>query len=259
MVVHRLQKIIITGASDGIGKCMAIEFANQGHALGLIARRGELLETVKSECQSAGATQVMIEAVDVADEEKFAAALIRLDIGLGSATIFIANAGITGRTSNQEDSWAQVKRTLSVNVMAAIHGLELMKLRMLERGTGILCGVSSIAGARGMPTAGAYSTSKAALTTHLESMRVDLKPLGISVVTVAPGFIRTPMTDKNKGKMPFLMEPIEAAQVFCRGIQQKRRFVVAPFPYRILYPVLQMLPRSIFDYVMTRAYRMIRG
>jgi len=253
------EKIILTGASDGIGKAMAIEFAKRGHALALMARRKEALEAVKAECLKAGSPQVILEAVDVADEPAFEAALIRADDALGGATVFVANAGVMGRSSNAPNSWQTVKLTLSVNVMAAIHGLEVMKIRMLSRGGGILAGVSSIAGARGMPTGGAYSTSKAALTTHLEGLRVDLKRLNVSVVTIAPGFIRTPMTSHNHGYMPFLMNADQAARRFCSGILKRKRFVVAPLPYRFVYPVLQMLPRPIFDFLMIRAYKMIRG
>jgi short-subunit dehydrogenase len=238
---------------------MALEFARQGHSLALLSRRLELLEQVKSECLQAGAAKVVVEAVDVADEEKFETALTRADDQLGGATVFIANAGVMGRSTNQPDTWQKTKFTLTVNVMAAIHGLEFMKLKMLKRGGGILAGVSSIAGARGMPTGGAYSTSKAALTTHLEGMRVDLKRFNIDVVTIAPGFIRTPMTSHNHGYMPFLMDSEVAAKRFCAGILNRKRFVVAPLPYRFIYPVLQMLPRGLFDFLMARAYQMIRG
>lgn len=253
------EKIILTGASDGIGRAMALEFARQGHSLGLIARRIELLTTLKAECLLEGAPQVFIESVDVTHEEKFEAALSQLDEQLGGATIFIANAGVMGRSTNEADSWQRVKTTLTVNVMAAIHGLEVMKLKMLKRGRGTLAGVSSIAAARGMPTGGAYSTSKAALTTHLEAMRLDLKPHGIAVVTIAPGFIETPMTSHNHGTMPFLMKSSVAARIFCRGVLHQRRFIVAPYPYRLIYPILQMMPRPIFDFIMSRAYKMIRG
>jgi len=253
------EKIILTGASDGIGKAMAIEFARRGYSLALMARRKEALEAVKAECLKAGSPQVILEAVDVADETPFEAALIRADEALGGATVFIANAGVMGRSSNAPDSWQKVKLTLNVNVMAAIHGLEVMKVRMLGRGGGILAGVSSIAGARGMPTGGAYSTSKAALTTHLEGLRVDLKRFNISVVTIAPGFIRTPMTSHNHGYMPFLMNSEVAAQRFCDGVLNRKRFIVAPLPYRFIYPILQMLPRGLFDFLMARAYKMIRG
>ena len=251
--------VILTGASDGIGRAMALEFARKKYSLGLIARRSELLLSLKSECENLGSPQVFIIAVDVTQEEAFESALNTLDDALGGATIFIANAGVTGRSTFNANAWKEAKLTLSVNVMAAIHGLEVMKVKMLNRKSGTLCGISSIAGARGMPTAGAYSTSKAALTTHLETMRVDLKSRNISVVTIAPGFIDTAMTKKNKGYMPFLDTAERAAKVFVSGIIRQKRFVVAPLPYRFIYPVLQMLPRSVFDWLMSKAYQSIRG
>ncbi|NDG83413.1 MAG: SDR family NAD(P)-dependent oxidoreductase [Proteobacteria bacterium] len=251
--------LILTGASDGIGRALAIEFAKRGYSLGLIARRAELLETVKSLCLSSGAREVFLEAVDVTDEEKFAGALLRLDENLGGAGFFIANAGVTGRSAFDDSSWPSVKLTLSVNVMAAIHGIELMKVRMLRRGRGTLVGVSSVAGVRGLPSSGAYSSSKAALTAHLESLRVDLLDTGLSVVTVAPGFIDTPLTKKNKGKMPFLMQPEAAAVRFADGIEKRKPFIVAPRPFRLFYLLIQLMPRPVFDFVLRRTYRMIRG
>jgi short-subunit dehydrogenase len=253
-----LKSVILTGASDGIGKAVAYEFARRGFALGLLARREELLLEVKAECEKLGSPQVLIEVCDVSNEEHFEKTLLKLDDAFSGADIFIANAGVTGRTSFAPDAWKQVKHTLTINVMAAIHGLEVMKLRMIARNKGILCGVSSVAGARGMPTAGAYSTSKAALTTYLESMRIDLLPYGVSVVTIAPGFIDTPMTKLNKGTMPFITTPEKAARIFVNGIIAKKRWIVAPRPYRFLYPILQMLPRSLFDFILKRAYASIR-
>jgi len=251
--------VILTGASDGIGKAMALQFAKRGFRLALIARRLELLNEVKALCLNAGSPEVFVESVDVTDEESFEKALLSLDEKLGGAAIFIANAGVLGRSQFDESAWPKARQTLLVNVMAAIHGLEVMKIRMLKRGQGTLVGVSSIAGARGMPTAGAYSTSKAALTTHLETLRVDLKPKGIQVVTIAPGFIDTPMTKHNKGKMPFLTTPEKAAKVFVDGIIQKKAWVIAPRPFYLIYIILQLLPRTLFDVILGRAYKAIRG
>jgi short-subunit dehydrogenase len=253
------ESVIITGASDGIGKAMALEFARKRWSIGLLARRTELLEQVRTEALKAGAPRVAFRSVDVSNEAEFESALDGLDHELGGATAFIANAGITGRSSLGPDAWTSTKRILEVNVLSAIHGLEHMKLKMLARGRGTLAGVSSIAGARGMPTSGAYATSKAALTNHLEGLRVDLKPHGISVVTIVPGFIRTSLTTHNKGKMPFLMEVDDAARVFVSGVIGKRAWSIAPAPFRIIYPMIQMLPRSWFDFLMSRLYRTIRG
>ncbi|MBU6154188.1 MAG: SDR family NAD(P)-dependent oxidoreductase [Bdellovibrionales bacterium] len=251
--------IIITGASEGIGSAMALEFARRGYALGLISRRMELLQKVKKDGLALGASQIHLESVDVTDEIHFESALSSLDQKLGGAEFFVANAGVTGRSSFDETAWPSAKKTLLVNAMAAIHGLEVMKVKMLARGRGTLVGVSSVAGSRGMPTGGAYSSSKAALTTHLETMRVDLKGMGISVVTIAPGFIDTSLTKKNKGKMPFLMQPEDAARIFATAIEKKKVWAIAPRPYFFLYPILQMLPRAWFDFILSRTYRSIRG
>jgi short-subunit dehydrogenase len=251
--------LILTGASDGIGRALAIELARRGFSLGLISRRTELLEKVRLDCMKAGAREVHLEAVDVTDEIRFETSLETLDQKLKGADFFVANAGVTGRSCFDENAWPSAKQTLLVNVMAAIHGLEVMKVKMLARGRGTLVGVSSVAGSRGMPTGGAYSSSKAALTTHLETMRVDLKSMGISVVTIAPGFIDTPLTKKNKGKMPFLMQPEDAARIFVTAIEKKKAWEIAPRPYLYLYPILQMLPRALFDFILSRTYRTIRG
>ena len=253
------EKIILTGASDGIGKSLALFFASQGHSLALVARRLPLLEELQKECEQRGAPRVFIASLDIVDEVALENTLGSLDDALGGCTLFIANAGVTGRSSFYQNAWLDVKQTLMVNVMGTLHGLEFMKLRMLQRKSGTLCGVSSIAGARGMPTAGAYSTSKAALTAHLETMRNDLAPFGIQVLTVAPGFIDTVLTKKNKGSMPFLMNVDEAAKQFGKQILDRKKLIIAPKPYRIIYPILKLLPISIFDWVMRRMYKKIRG
>ena len=250
--------VIITGASEGIGKALALDFAGRGYKLGLLARRANLLEVVKTSCLAKGAPEVFVSATDVCDEGKFEDALTTLDDQLGGSLIFIANAGVTGQSSLKADAWQQSKKTLGVNMMAAIHGLEFMKLKYLARGTGILVGVSSIAGARGLPQTGAYSSSKAALTTHLETLRIDLKPLGISVVTIAPGFIETLMTEANKDDMPFIGTPEKSAKVFVNAILKKKAWVAYPVPFRFLYPIMVMVPRCIFDPIARKLYSDIK-
>lgn len=258
-MAHAAEKIILTGASDGIGKALAYEFAQRGHSLALLARRQPLLEEVKQECLRLGAPQVLVAPIDVSNEALFDETLVRVDEELGHATIFIANAGVTGRSGFDESVWPNAKHCFQINLLAAVQGLERMKLRMIQRGSGTLCGVTSIAAARGMPTSGPYASSKAALATYLETMRVDLKPYGIHVIDIAPGFIDTEMTKKNKGTMPLLMRPDQAAKVFVDGILARKSFVVAPKPWRWIYPILQMLPRSLFDWVAAKSYRSIRG
>lgn len=259
MTSNSPHQVILTGASDGIGKALALELARRGCSLALFARRKELLETVKESCLKLGSKKVLVFAVDVTLEAEFQAALDEADQQLDGATLFIANAGITGRSSLQETSWEYSKKCLTINVVSAIHGIERMKLKMAQRGHGILCGVTSIAGARGMPTSGVYSASKAALSTYLETLRIDLKPYGVAVVDVMPGFIDTPMTKKNKGFMPFLMDAERAAVIFVDGIFAKKRVVIAPKFWAWALPIMRNVPRALFDWASGKTYNVIRG
>lgn len=252
-------KVIITGASDGIGKAMAESFAKRGAHLGLIARRKEILDQLKIDLTHLGAKQVEIASVDVTDSEKFRHSLETLDSALGGANFFIANAGIGDVSRPKSDDWERTKRTLSVNVLAAFDGLEFMKAKMVARGYGTLCGVSSVAGTRGLPDSGAYCASKAALTTFLESLRVDLKPLGVKVSTIAPGFIHTNLTKKNKGSMPFVIEASTAGEIFVKALIRGKKWIVAPWQYAWVIRLLRYMPIWLYDLVLAIAMGSIRG
>lgn len=251
--------VVITGASDGIGKAMAVEFAKMGARIGLIARRKELLEDLADELRKVGALEVRVAAVDVTDHEAQRFALDEMERGFNGITHLVLNAGISGRTVPWEDSWPDVKKCLEVNVMAALNAAEWMKPRMVARKRGTIAGVSSIAGVRGLPDSGAYSSSKAALSIYLESLRVDLAPFGIRVVTVAPGYIRTALTAANKGKMPFLMDVEEAGRIFAEGIRCGKKLVVAPWQYLWLMRLIALLPNWIYDPLVSRFMKKVRG
>jgi short-subunit dehydrogenase len=251
--------IVITGASDGIGKAMAVEFARRGVRLGLIARRKELLESLAEKLRGLGAAEVLVEPVDVTDFDAQRSALDRIESRFGEITHLVLNAGIGDRSDPWSDSWAGVKECLDVNLMAALNATEWMKPRMVRRGSGTIAGVSSVAAYRGLPDSGAYSTSKAALTTYLESLRVDVARFGVRVVTVAPGYVRTELTKKNRGAMPFLMDVDRAGRVFARGVLGGKRVVVAPWPYRVAIVFLRSLPVWLYDFLIGKFVKGVRG
>lgn len=257
--MREMDKVIITGASDGIGKAMAEAFARRGAKLGLIARRGEILETLKSDLMKLGSPQVEIAPLDVTDSAKFRRELERLDTALGGANHFIANAGIADVSRPLADNWERTKKLLDVNVMAACDGLEFMKAKMVARRSGTLSGVSSVAGTRGLPDSGAYCASKAALTTYLESLRVDLRPYGVKVCTIAPGFIHTALTKKNRGTMPFVIQAEPAGEIFVKGLIRGEKWIVAPWQYRWIIRLLRYMPIWFYDLVLALAMGSVRG
>lgn len=245
-------KVIITGASDGIGKAMARAFARRGARLGLVARRRERLEALVAELRALGAPQVEFEALDVTDSGRQREGLASLDSKLGGATHFVANAGVGREAPPGEDGFELASQCLGVNLTAAIDGLEFMKMRMIERGTGTLVGVSSVAGFRGMPTMAAYCASKAALTAYLESARMDLKPYGIRVLVIAPGFVRTEINKKDHATLPFLMPVEKAGEAFARGIIRGKRLIVAPWQFLPLIPLMRWVPAPIYEFLLPR-------
>ncbi len=251
--------IVITGASDGIGKTMAIEFAKQGARLGLVARRKELLESLAKELRTLGSPEVLIEVVDVTDFAAQRAALERFEKSFGGITHLILNAGISSRTDPFRDMFDDMKKCLDVNLMAAVNAAEWMKPRMVARKSGTIAGVSSVAGNRGLPDSGAYSTSKAALTTYLESLRVDIASYGVRVLTIVPGYIRTELTKKNRGAMPFLMNADQAGRIFARGVLQGKRVIVAPWQYKFVISLMRMIPDWLYDLLIGHYMRGVRG
>lgn len=251
--------VVITGASDGIGKAMALTFAKKGARLGLIARRKELLVTLSQELLALGAREVRVSALDVTDFTAQRAALEEFERSFGGISHLVLNAGISGRSAPDEDCWDDIKRCLDVNVMAALNAAEWMKPRMAARRSGTIAGVSSVAATRGLPDSGAYSASKAALTTYLESLRLDLAPYGVRVVIIAPGFIRTALTADNSGDMPFLMDVVEAGRIFAEGILKGAKVVVAPWQYVWLIRALRILPNWLYDPLVTWFMTRVRG
>jgi len=245
-------RVFITGASSGIGESLARHYATADSTIGLAARRWDLLEILAKGLPGSVATY----ALDVTDTSALQSAAADFIARFGVPDIVIANAGISIGTSGDDiaDS-AKLHRVLQVNVVGMAASLAAFAPAMKKSGCGTLVGISSVAGFRGLPGSGAYSASKAAATTWLESLRVELAPSGVAVVTICPGFIDTPLTKVNRYRMPFLMSSEEAARRFARAIEAKRRVAVIPWQMAIVGALLRALPAWAYDRLMARAPR----
>jgi short-subunit dehydrogenase len=248
--------VFITGASSGIGAALARHYGQQGATLGLAARRhSELLTLV----EHIGA-RASVYPVDVANSDAVAHAARDFMGAHGVPDIVVANAGISVGTLGGDEGDVQVlERVFRVNVIGLAATLQPFVDPMRARGTGRLVGIASVAGVRGLPGAGAYSASKAAVKTLLESLRLDLHGTGVRVVTISPGYIDTPMTKKNPYPMPFLMPPEVFAAKAAAAIDRGKSFAVIPWPMGLAGLALRAMPNWLYDRLFARAPRKPRG
>lgn len=198
--------------------------------------------------------------LDVTDAAALAAAGADFIARAGAPDIVIANAGVSvGTLTDEAADLPAFRRIFDTNVMGMVQTFQPFVAAMRAAGHGRLVGIASVAGIRGLPGAGAYSASKAAAITYLESLRVELRGSGVKVVTLAPGYIATPMTEQNPYPMPFLMPVEQAAKSMVAAIDRGARFAVMPWQMGIVARLLRILPRALFDALAVRAGRKPRG
>jgi len=249
-------RIFITGASSGIGAALAAHYAGEGAVLGLCARRLASTQTLLESLRAAGACY----PVDVTDASSLQAAAADFTRRFGTPDIVIANAGVgAGTLTENPEDLAVFQKIMDTNVRGMVATFQPFVELMRVRGSGTLVGIASVAGFRGLPGGGAYSASKSAAITYLESLRVELHGSGISVVTICPGYIRTPMTATNRYRMPFLIEADDAARRMARVIAARRRLAVVPWQMALVSIVLRRLPRWLYDRLAAQAPRKARG
>ena len=255
-------KVFITGASSGIGEALATEYAKRypqhTTVIGLVARRSEHLLKLQSHLQNTFNVQCAIYALDVRDDQALAKSAADFITQFGAPNVVIANAGVSrGTLTEYAEDVAAFKAVMDINVLGLVHTFQpfisAMRQAVASGETAQLVGIASVAGIRGLPGAGAYSASKAAAITYLESLRVEMQQFGIPVTTIAPGYIRTPMTDINQYAMPFLMDAKIAAVKFVNAIHAKRRFVVIPWQMGIVARLLRLIPPILWDFAMKHA------
>jgi NAD(P)-dependent dehydrogenase (short-subunit alcohol dehydrogenase family) len=249
----RADRVFITGASSGIGAALAREYAARGASLGLLARRGALLEELVAGLPHP--ERHRIYAADVTDHLAVAAAAQDFIAANGGADIVIASAGIShGTLTERPADLAVFDAVFATNVNATVASfapfIETMKG---QQGPRRLVGIGSVAGIRGMRGAGAYCASKAAVHSYCEALRLELRGAGIKVVTIAPGYIDTPMTRKNSFPMPFLMPAERFARQAATAIARGASYRVLPWQMGLVAKLLRLLPNALFDLVFSHA------
>jgi short-subunit dehydrogenase len=244
------QVAVITGASSGIGHALAKVLAAEGAKVGLVARRKSELDKLASEIEAAGG-QAAVAAADVGQRKEAVAAIHEVAARLGPVDLLVANAGVGIPTKLEPMNVPEIERTIRVNLLGVVYALEAVLPSMLQRGRGHIAAVSSMASYKGLPGESAYCASKSAVNAYLEGLRIQLRERGIAVTTICPGFVRTPMTEANKFKMPFLVEVDDSARRISRALQ--RRVKVYNFPWQMM--LLMRLTQWMPDWVMAREMR----
>ena len=250
-------KIIITGASSGLGKALAKHYASLGAILGLIARNKTSLESLVNELPD---TVSVFYAIDVRDAESMQSAASDFIQRYGCPDIVIANAGISQGTLTEYAEDSKIfESILATNVTGIVNTFQPFITIMRTQGKGNLVGISSVASCRGLPGGSAYSASKAAANSYLESLRVEMFKSGVSVITICPGYIITPMTANNPFQMPFIMTAETAAKKIVHIINHKKIFSVIPWQMGIVARILRLLPNFVYDRLFSIMPRKPRG
>ena len=239
--------VFITGASSGIGQALALRYYAAGYRLALAARRTAEVQAW-AETHALPAGRYRIYSADVSHIDSIVAAGKACIAAQGVPDVVIANAGISigMDTAAREDLdvMAQTFATNNVGLAATFHPFVAA---MVARGSGALVGIGSVAGIRGLPGHGAYCASKAAVIGYCESLRGELRPSGVKVVTICPGYIDTPLTQQNRYAMPFLMKADVFAVKAFDAIQAGHSYRVIPWQMGAVAKLLRLLPNALFD------------
>lgn len=240
------KKVIITGASSGIGEALAWRYANKGYDVALCARREEKLISLSTELQSAFPQQQFPYAsLDVSELESVSPVFAQLRERMGQIDVIIANAGITDTRRTGNGDLEKDIRVINTNLLGAIATIDAAIAIFREQGHGHLVGISSFSAFRGIPGSAAYSASKAALTNYLEGVSTELHKKNIQVSCIHPGFINTDISD-NMDKFPFVISAEKAATAMEKAISQKKKNITVPaWPWSVLKGVMRVLPDSV--------------
>ncbi len=239
--------VFITGASSGIGQALALRFYQAGYQLALVARRTAEIQSWAT-AHAIGADSYQIYSADVSDVDSIVAAGKACMAVQGVPDVVVANAGISiGMDTAVRGDIGVMAQTFATNNIGLAATFHPFIDAMVQRGSGALVGIGSVAGIRGLPGHGAYSSSKAAVISYCESLRGELRPTGVKVVTLSPGYIDTPLTRQNRYAMPFLMQPDAFANKAFAAIEAGASYRVIPWQMGVVAKLLRLLPNAWFD------------
>ena len=241
----------ITGASSGIGEALIAPLVARGARVAISARRADMIGAHAEVWRARGA-DVRAFALDVTDWSQTRAIVADIEQAFGPIDLAILNAGSHVLGSRKPFDAQQFADNMTLNYFGMLYGIDAVLPGMLKRGRGHIAGVSSLAGLRALPAAGAYGASKAAASHMLDAIRFDLEPLGVLVTNITPGFVRTPLTNRNRYRMPFLMEVDRAADIVVDGLERGKREIHFPKPLSWTVKTLRVLPYPLYQWVIGR-------
>ena len=242
--------VLITGASSGIGYQLAKDLADEGAQLALLSRRTDTLQSLAAELNIK--TKVIYYKCDVTVKNEVVEAISNIKKYFGKIDIAILNSGVGYTSSVLSYSSVEAQKTFNTNVLGAVYCIEQILQDFISERRGTIIGVSSLGDGKGFPKSGFYSASKAALTIMLESLRIELKKYNVKVITIKPGFVKTPMTDKNKFKMPYLMSVEEGSKIILAGLKKDKRIIEFPWQTTIGAKILRMMPTRWFEAIASK-------
>lgn len=238
--------MLVTGASAGIGRGLALELARRGAKLGLIARRADALEELVAEIEALGSNGLALPA-DVQDSNSLGEAVERINAELGPIDVMIANAGVGPTKDAANLSGNEVAEVININVIGAANSATAVVPQMIARGQGQLVVISSLAAYRGLPKSAAYCASKAAVSAFFESLRLDLEPRGIDVTIIHPGFIKTALTSGRQAQLPYLMELDHAVKKIVWAIEKRKKAYSFPWQLATIVRAGMIMPIWMYD------------
>jgi short-subunit dehydrogenase len=240
--------VLITGASSGIGKAIALQLLKENCKLILLARRIDLLNEIINQSPNTN-NQTLLLKYDVSKKDEVVSAYKILKEKFGDVDIAILNSGVGHTVTVKNYNSLYAEEIFGVNVMGIIYWVEQLIPDFVKNKTGTIVGISSLADNRGYSGSGFYCASKAAASIYLEGLRVELKRYGVKVITVKPGFVKTPMTAQNKFKMPLLMDPERAADIIIDGIKKEKRIIQFPWQMVWLTRIVGLIPGSVYEWL----------